>query len=268
MGTSGDGQDHRGLDAVRLSPRARSPDRSTGGARGRVLCNAPLPVGLVQATARAGLEPLEHVLSGPPPRSVLMIGQECGAWPLRPEAKFADLGSAHSRIQPGPERPVVYVGVCGDRHSVSHSAQPSGSQRWPVRKRAASGHRGRGQTCPSPPVEGSRHSVRCPHPVTATNGAAGRGVAGQGRVGLMVAVARARDNRLVAAGHDAAHGASFGIWGGARSKSVAPNGSNPHCSTSAKGSVDGRCTTSTPDGDLLPNARAPDRRRRATVPTR
>jgi hypothetical protein len=25
------------------------------------------------------------------------------------------------------QRPLVYVGVCGDRHSVSHSAQPSGS---------------------------------------------------------------------------------------------------------------------------------------------
>ena len=57
----GTGQDHRGLDAVRLSLRACSPDRRTGRARGCVLRNATLPVGLVQATARAGLRALGHV---------------------------------------------------------------------------------------------------------------------------------------------------------------------------------------------------------------
>jgi hypothetical protein len=54
----GTGQDHRGLDAVRLSSSACSSDRGTGRARGGVLCNALLPVGLVQATARAGLRAL------------------------------------------------------------------------------------------------------------------------------------------------------------------------------------------------------------------
>lgn len=47
-------QDHRGLDAVRLSPRACRPDCRTSRARGCALRNARLPVGLVQATARAG----------------------------------------------------------------------------------------------------------------------------------------------------------------------------------------------------------------------
>jgi hypothetical protein len=61
----GTGQDHRGLDAVRLSSRASSPDRRTGRARSCVLCNAPLPVGLVQATARAGLRALEATAKRP-----------------------------------------------------------------------------------------------------------------------------------------------------------------------------------------------------------
>jgi hypothetical protein len=41
--------------------------------------------------------------------------------PLRPEAKFADLGSAHSRIQPGPECPPASAGVrgCVRRSSLS-----------------------------------------------------------------------------------------------------------------------------------------------------
>jgi hypothetical protein len=47
----GTGQDHRGLDAVRLSTSACSSDPRTSRARGCVLCHAPLPVGLVQATA-------------------------------------------------------------------------------------------------------------------------------------------------------------------------------------------------------------------------
>jgi len=45
----------------------------------------------------------------------------CCTRPLRPEAKFADLSSAHSRIQPGPECPSASAGVrgCVRRSSLS-----------------------------------------------------------------------------------------------------------------------------------------------------
>jgi len=103
------------------------------------------------------------------------------------------------------QRPLVHVGVCGDRHSVSHSAQPSRSNAG----LSVSGQPADTGAWADLPVTGGRG-----FPPQCSLCSPGDDHERRGRVGLWLRWRGARDNRLVAAGHDAAHGASFGIWGG------------------------------------------------------